>query len=231
MADKARRPNWRNMRRYAAIVAAWSCLALPAPVEAQTVVSLGLEAGPTISDFWGRREAQSMGSSGLLRGRTSQRRALAGLVASGRGALQRPREAGRTRTSSPPVTCRTSCTSPISRRRSRCARRFFPRPRCGRSCSAASAWAFRLSCTYDDFPDGSSNQVDCSEAGFDVTSSDFAVVFGGGVDIPAGPGLVLVEGRGTVGLSTIDASGETDVKNRSISFLIGYSIPLSGFSP
>jgi len=90
------------------------------------------------------------------------------------------------------------------------------------------AWAFRLSCTFDDFPDGESDQRSCSEAGFDPESSDFGVVFGGGVDIDAGPGAILVEARGTVGLKTIEQSGQADVKNRSIALLVGYMLPLNG---
>lgn len=73
-----------------------------------------------------------------------------------------------------------------------------------------------------------SASVDCEEFGLETKSVDFGVMFGAGVDIPAGPGAITVDGRYNLGLSNINDSTDPDlagdVKNRSWQFLAGFMI-------
>jgi hypothetical protein len=87
--------------------------------------------------------------------------------------------------------------------------------------------AFELSCSYDAFPEGSSDAVDCDEAGIQTRSTDLGVVFGGGLDIPLGAGSLIVDGRGIVGLQSIDDSeADLDYRNRILALMVGYRFPL-----
>jgi hypothetical protein len=64
-------------------------------------------------------------------------------------------------------------------------------------------------------------------------STDFGLVFGGGLDIAAGPGAVTLECRYVLGLTEIDDGFQealedpdpqkVDAKNHSIMILVGYS--------
>ncbi len=56
---------------------------------------------------------------------------------------------------------------------------------------------------------------------------DLGLVFGGGVDIAAGPGAVTADVRYTHGLTNINSEGEPSLKNRAVEFLIGYTVTLS----
>lgn len=58
----------------------------------------------------------------------------------------------------------------------------------------------------------------------DVKSTDFGVVFGGGVDFGLGQGKITFDARYTLGLTTTDESEEeADMKNNVISLMVGYS--------
>ena len=58
----------------------------------------------------------------------------------------------------------------------------------------------------------------------DVTKgTDVGIVFGGGVGFAVGSGTMTFDGRYTMGMSSIDDSGDDeDVKNSNISFMVGY---------
>ena len=61
----------------------------------------------------------------------------------------------------------------------------------------------------------------------DVKSTDFGVVFGGGLDIVVGNGRIVLDGRYTLGMSSIDDSSDNeDIKNRAISVTAGYAFPI-----
>jgi len=60
----------------------------------------------------------------------------------------------------------------------------------------------------------------------DVKSTDFGLVFGGGVDFALGQGKLTVDARYTLGLTTTrepEDGEEVDVKNGVISIMVGYS--------
>lgn len=87
--------------------------------------------------------------------------------------------------------------------------------------------AFELSCTYDAFPDGESDPVDCPEAGIQTRSVDVGVAFGLDVEIPLGSGVLVIDGRGIVGLQSIDDSeADLDIRNRILALLVGYRFHL-----
>ncbi len=67
---------------------------------------------------------------------------------------------------------------------------------------------------------GESGEEDLEE----VKSTDFGLVFGGGVDFALGQGKLTVDARYTLGLATADDSEEElDIKNGAISIMVGYS--------
>jgi len=60
----------------------------------------------------------------------------------------------------------------------------------------------------------------------DLKSTDFGLVFGGGVDFALGQGKLTVDARYTLGLTTTrepEDGEEVDVKNGVISIMVGYS--------
>jgi len=57
-------------------------------------------------------------------------------------------------------------------------------------------------------------------------STDFGVVFGGGMAFAAGSGSVVLDARYTLGLTSIDDTEDSgDVKNGAISVMVGYAFP------
>ncbi|MBA7471675.1 hypothetical protein ES707_06984 [subsurface metagenome] len=61
----------------------------------------------------------------------------------------------------------------------------------------------------------------------DLKSTDFGLVFGGGVDFALGQGKLTVDARYTLGLTTTrepeDPDEKIDMKNGAISIMVGYS--------
>lgn len=89
------------------------------------------------------------------------------------------------------------------------------------------SFAYELSCTWDTYPDGVSDPVDCADAGLRTRSLDVGVAFGADLEIPLGSGHVVIDGRGIVGLSSFDDSGEAlDFRNRILSLMVGYRFEL-----
>lgn len=92
---------------------------------------------------------------------------------------------------------------------------------------AGPSLAFEVSCSYDAFPGGQSDRMNCSEVGIQTRSLDLGIALGADVEIPLGSGYVVVDGRGIVGLRSIDASDESlDIRNRFLSLMVGYRFPL-----
>ncbi len=89
------------------------------------------------------------------------------------------------------------------------------------------SFAYELSCNYDTFPDGSSEPVDCSEAGLETRSLDVGVAFGADVEISLGSGHLVIDARGIVGLNSFDDSeANLDFRNRILALMVGYRFSL-----
>lgn len=92
---------------------------------------------------------------------------------------------------------------------------------------AGPSVAFELGCTYDVFPDGSSNPVSCADAGLQTRSIDVGIAFGGDLEIPLGSGHFVIDARGIVGLGSFDDSeDELDFRNRILALMVGYRFDL-----
>lgn len=70
--------------------------------------------------------------------------------------------------------------------------------------------------TYDYSESGT---VDISD---EVASIDIGLIFGVGIEIPAGNGAVIFDVRYNLGLQDVYDEGDIDLKNRVISFMVGY---------
>lgn len=90
---------------------------------------------------------------------------------------------------------------------------------------AGPSLAFEVSC---DIEDGSFS-ASCDEEGIDTKSADFGLVFGAGVDIPAGGVVVTLDGRYDMGVTDIgeDADGlaDAEIKNRAWELFAGVGFP------
>lgn len=91
---------------------------------------------------------------------------------------------------------------------------------------AGGAVAFEASCTLEETDGTVTLEADCEDGGLDTESTDFGVLFGGGLAFAAGPGDVFVEGRYNIGLVDVAAEEGVEVKNRSGAVMIGYSVSL-----
>ena len=65
----------------------------------------------------------------------------------------------------------------------------------------------------------------CENSGINTKSADFGVVFGGGVDIPAGGFVVTLDGRYDLGVTNVADEEGVDVKNKSFEFFAGLGFP------
>lgn len=90
--------------------------------------------------------------------------------------------------------------------------------------------AFEVGCNVEaEDANGNELESDCDGAGtdfFDRKSMDFGVSGAAGLQIPMGPGAVLLEGRYTHGLSNISDTDTDEVRNRAYGLYVGYSIGL-----
>lgn len=86
---------------------------------------------------------------------------------------------------------------------------------------AGPSLAFELGCDISE--DGSS--ASCEDSGTNTKSADFGLVFGGGVDIPAGGVVVTLDGRYDLGVTNIADEEGIEVKNRSFQFFAGVGFP------
>lgn len=85
--------------------------------------------------------------------------------------------------------------------------------------------AFEVACDFDD----GAFSASCEDEGIDTKSADFGLVFGAGVDIPAGGVVVTLDGRYDMGVTNIgeeaDALGDIEIKNRAWEFFAGVGFP------
>lgn len=90
---------------------------------------------------------------------------------------------------------------------------------------AGPSLAFEVGCDVEE--DGVAGS--CEAEGFDTKSADFGLVFGAGVDIPAGGVVVTLDGRYDLGVTDItDVEGEEsfEVKNRAWQLFAGVGFPV-----
>ena len=94
--------------------------------------------------------------------------------------------------------------------------------------------AIEASCSLTGTDGSVSVDVDCDsdgleEFGFETECTAFSLLFGGGLEVAAGPGALTFDGRYDLGLTNINASEGTDqleAKNRNIQISAGYQVRL-----
>lgn len=95
--------------------------------------------------------------------------------------------------------------------------------------------AFEASCSLVGTDGSTSVDVDCDSNAleeideFETKSTDFSVLFGGGLEVEAGPGVLTFDGRYDLGLTNINDSlgaDQIDAKNRNIQIAAGYAVRL-----
>lgn len=93
---------------------------------------------------------------------------------------------------------------------------------------AGPEFAFDMGCEYSsDAGDVDCESEDMPDNPLPRKSIDIGLSAGGGFAFAMGPGALLLEGRYTWGLTDISDDGDqSDMKNRSVYVLAGYSIPL-----
>ncbi len=96
---------------------------------------------------------------------------------------------------------------------------------------AGGSVGFEASCKAEGEDGSISIDVDCEDVDVDTESTDFGVLFGGGIGFAAGPGRLFVEGRYNIGLVDVDASEGLEAKNRSGAVMLGYSVSLNPRMP
>lgn len=100
----------------------------------------------------------------------------------------------------------------------------FPTPGVSPRLFAGPSIAFETGC---DFEDGSVS-VSCEDEMVNTKSADFGLVFGAGVDIPAGGVVVTLDGRYDMGVTNLIEDGDefdVDLKNRAWEFFAGVGFP------
>jgi hypothetical protein len=93
------------------------------------------------------------------------------------------------------------------------------------------SFAFEMSCKFAFSGFGESGSEDCDEdEDFERNKLDIGLAFGGGLDFPMSFGAIVVDGRYTLGLRTIDNDSQdpADIKHRVWSISAGISIPVGG---
>lgn len=89
---------------------------------------------------------------------------------------------------------------------------------------AGPSLAFEVGCDVEE--DGVAGS--CEAEGFDTKSADFGLVFGAGVDIPAGGVVVTLDGRydlGVTDITDVEGGEGLEVKNRAWELFAGVGFP------
>lgn len=86
--------------------------------------------------------------------------------------------------------------------------------------------AFQLSCDVEASIGDFSGETSCDDADIPTKSADFGLVFGAGIDIPAGSVVVTLDGRYDLGVTDIYDGDEAEAKNRAWAFEAGVGLPL-----
>ncbi|MFW6085367.1 MAG: porin family protein [Gemmatimonadota bacterium] len=86
---------------------------------------------------------------------------------------------------------------------------------------AGPSLAFETGCNVSN----GDESVPCETFGIDTKSADFGLVFGGGVDIPAGGFVVTLDGRYDLSVTNVADEEGVEVKNRSVQLFAGVGFP------
>ncbi|MGI9038235.1 MAG: porin family protein [Gemmatimonadota bacterium] len=88
--------------------------------------------------------------------------------------------------------------------------------------------AFETGCEISGFDiEGGEAEANCERVDVDTKSADFGLVFGAGVDVPAGRFVVTGDARYDLGVTNLDDSGaDGSVKNRAWEFFLGVGLPI-----
>lgn len=87
--------------------------------------------------------------------------------------------------------------------------------------------AFETSCEVSATDGGVSVSTDCDDGDFfERESTEFSGAVGVGIDLDAGPGALTVDARYVRGLTDIDSTDNSDVKNTVLALSAGYVIGL-----
>jgi hypothetical protein len=98
---------------------------------------------------------------------------------------------------------------------------------------AGPAIAFELSCNISGTVMGIPLDEDCDapDLGVERKTTDVSLLFGGGLEIQAGPGAVLLDALCNLGLKNLNDDSEAPddaVKNRAFMVSAGYIVPIGG---
>ena len=97
---------------------------------------------------------------------------------------------------------------------------------------AGPAVSFKNRCEAQVDDGGVEVKMDCDEVDADVTKTDWGAVMGLGTEIDLGALALVLDARASFGLNTIDDTANPDeIKNRSLSAMVGVSIPLGRRAP
>lgn len=92
--------------------------------------------------------------------------------------------------------------------------------------------SFETSCKVSGDADGEEVTVDCDDPQVDLTrkTTNYSLLFGGGVGIGAGPGDIQLDVAYDLGLTNLndDPSDDTSIKNRVLMITAGYVLPIGG---
>jgi hypothetical protein len=84
--------------------------------------------------------------------------------------------------------------------------------------------AFKAGSTCEETDSGVTTSSSCEDAGFDLSSTDFAVLGGGGVLVPFGASNLSLDVRYALGLK--DVANGFSAQNRGFTFGVAYMFPL-----
>ena len=88
--------------------------------------------------------------------------------------------------------------------------------------------AFEASCKLIGEDEGVTIDTDCDSTLGDTEteSTDFGILFGGGIAFPVGPGALFFDARYGLGLTDISADPDEDAKHRAGAVMVGFSVSL-----
>ena len=98
---------------------------------------------------------------------------------------------------------------------------------------AGPAVSFETSCTVSADVNGQSVQLDCDDPQVQAEhhTTDYSLLFGGGVGVGAGPGDIQLDVAYDLGLRNLnnDPSDDSVIKTRTLMLTAGYRLPIGGW--
>ncbi len=97
---------------------------------------------------------------------------------------------------------------------------------------AGPAISFETSCKVNGEVSGLNVELDCDDPEVDAAryTTDYSLLFGGGVGIGAGPGDIQLDAAYDLGLTNLnnEPDDKTNIKNRTLMLTAGYILPIGG---